>query len=304
MWSSEIRSRSDVVTFGANFNAKRSFNSFGLNIFSSDLSYKAVLDFQNSDFFSDILIYWYHANFVTFFINFLTFFGYWSIFRHFTHSLWAKTRRAKTFMSLAISMGSTANGRGLCDRVFQICKITCPKIGKSLHDENIPIIIKNSSYWHWTSQYRKRDLETENTLSISNSPRPLTAGLIRSAKILESTLIITNTIFIKGSSDESHFIFEINAGKSRIRHWTTLNLNDLIFCQFESLEKFNFRIVLCRIRPFPTLISKMKFWATLKIFKPTVFSVIITWMVNTQDHVVLKKWMMDGISYLGFYIGL
>ena len=49
-------------------------------------------------------------------------------------------------MRLAISMGSTANGRGLCDRVFQICKITCPKIGKSLHDENIPIIIKNSIY--------------------------------------------------------------------------------------------------------------------------------------------------------------
>ena len=45
-------------------------------------------------------------------------------------------------MSLAISMGSAANGRGLCDRVFQFCKITCPKIGKSLHDENIPIIIK------------------------------------------------------------------------------------------------------------------------------------------------------------------
>ena len=31
----------------------------------------------------------------------------------------------------------------------------------------------------------------------------------------------------KGSA--SHFIFEINVGKRRIRHRTTLNLNDVIF---------------------------------------------------------------------------
>ena len=36
----------------------------------------------------------------------------------------------------------------------------------------------------------------------------------------------------KGSSDPSHFIFEINIGKSRIRHRTTLNLNDAIFDRF------------------------------------------------------------------------
>jgi len=30
---------------------------------------------------------------------------------------------------------------------------------------------------------------------------------------------------VKGSSDSSHFMFEINVGKSRIRHITTLNLN-------------------------------------------------------------------------------
>ena len=33
---------------------------------------------------------------------------------------------------------------------------------------------------------------------------------------------------IKGSSDPSHFIFGINVGKSRIRHKTTLKLNDAI----------------------------------------------------------------------------
>ena len=46
---------------------------------------------------------------------------------------------------------------------------------------------------------------------------------------------------IKGSSDPSHFIFEINVGKSRIRHTTTLKLNNE-----------------CRIRLVPTLISKIK----------------------------------------------
>ena len=30
----------------------------------------------------------------------------------------------------------------------------------------------------------------------------------------------------KGSSDPNHFIFEINVGKKRIRHGTTLKLND------------------------------------------------------------------------------
>ena len=35
----------------------------------------------------------------------------------------------------------------------------------------------------------------------------------------------SNRIF-KGSSDSSHFIFEINVGKKRTRHRTTLNSND------------------------------------------------------------------------------
>ena len=30
----------------------------------------------------------------------------------------------------------------------------------------------------------------------------------------------------KDSPDQSHFIFEINVGKSRIRHRTTMNIND------------------------------------------------------------------------------
>ena len=35
--------------------------------------------------------------------------------------------------------------------------------------------------------------------------------------------------FFKGSSDTSHFIFEINVGKRRFRHRTTSNLNQVIF---------------------------------------------------------------------------
>ena len=36
----------------------------------------------------------------------------------------------------------------------------------------------------------------------------------------------------KGSSDPTHFIFEINGGKSRIRHRTALNSNGIIFNWF------------------------------------------------------------------------
>ena len=36
----------------------------------------------------------------------------------------------------------------------------------------------------------------------------------------------------KDDSDPSHFIFEINVGKGRIRHRTTLNLKDVIFNRF------------------------------------------------------------------------
>ena len=42
------------------------------------------------------------------------------------------------------------------------------------------------------------------------------------------TLFRTNDGDFKGSSDPSHFIFEINVGRRRIRYRATLNLN-LIF---------------------------------------------------------------------------
>ena len=46
---------------------------------------------------------------------------------------------------------------------------------------------------------------------------------------------------LKGSSNPSHFIFEINVGKSRIRHITTLNLNDVIFNQFLFDKEIHFQ---------------------------------------------------------------
>ena len=62
----------------------------------------------------------------------------------------------------------------------------------------------------------------------------------------------------KGSPDLSHFIFEINVKKGRIRHTTTLNLNDEFQDRLKIDCKFKIRVVLCRIRPFLTLISKIK----------------------------------------------
>ena len=54
----------------------------------------------------------------------------------------------------------------------------------------------------------------------------------------------------------SHFIFEFNVGKGRIRHATTMNLNDEYLDRLKIDRRFKFRVVQCRIRPFPTLIQK------------------------------------------------
>ena len=39
-------------------------------------------------------------------------------------------------------------------------------------------------------------------------------------------------LMIKDSSDPSHFAFEINVGRERIRHRTTLSFNDAFFNRF------------------------------------------------------------------------
>ena len=64
--------------------------------------------------------------------------------------------------------------------------------------------------------------------------------------------------WFKGSSDPSHFIIEINLGKRPILHRTTLKLNLKLTRNRLKMASFTFRVVLCRIRLFPKLISKMK----------------------------------------------
>ena len=75
---------------------------------------------------------------------------------------------------------------------------------------------------------------------------------------------------IKGSPDQNHFIFEINVGKK-----TDPRFND---SEFESSgnASYIFRVLLCRIRLYPTLISKIKwFWSGLPL---NIFSFLNTKM--------------------------
>ena len=58
----------------------------------------------------------------------------------------------------------------------------------------------------------------------------------------------------KGSSDLTHFIFEINVGKSRTRHSATLKLNNEFLNRLKIALRFKFN----RIRLFPPMISKIK----------------------------------------------
>ena len=73
---------------------------------------------------------------------------------------------------------------------------------------------------------------------------------------------------IKDSSDPSHFIIEINIGKSRIRPRTTLNLNhNSIWSRSRSSTSY-FRVVGCRIATLSDIDFKNKMaWVrtTLKL---------------------------------------
>ena len=89
----------------------------------------------------------------------------------------------------------------------------------------------------------------------SNRPSMFFAFLsFKKSKDIRNLVVnsLSKKLSIKGSSDASHFIFEINVGKSRIRHTTTLKLSN----EFLDRLKIEFRVVLCRIRFFPRLISK------------------------------------------------
>ena len=72
----------------------------------------------------------------------------------------------------------------------------------------------------------------------------------------------------KGSSDPSHFIFEINVGKSRIRHLTTLNLNEATLNRFWLDLEIQFQSRPVSDPTFSDIDFKNKMawvWTTLKI---------------------------------------
>ena len=50
------------------------------------------------------------------------------------------------------------------------------------------------------------------------------------------------SFIFKGCPDSSHFIFEIDVGKKRIRHRTTLNSNDAILSRFWADPKIHYSI--------------------------------------------------------------
>ena len=56
--------------------------------------------------------------------------------------------------------------------------------------------------------------------------------------------------YVKGSSDPNHFIFEINIGKSRIRHRMIPNFE---WCHFQSISKANFSQIESRSKSEPGL---------------------------------------------------
>ena len=63
------------------------------------------------------------------------------------------------------------------------------------------------------------------------------------------------SLSIKGSPNQSHTIFDGKVGSDIERLWIWLTSSSI---DFESIKKFNFRVVLCRIRRFPTLVGKIK----------------------------------------------
>ena len=74
-----------------------------------------------------------------------------------------------------------------------------------------------------------------------------------------------DALHFKGSPNPSHLFFEINVGKGQIRQRTTLHLNDVISNRVDrDKSSSNSIAVLCRIRPFPTLISKNK-WLGIRL---------------------------------------
>ena len=80
----------------------------------------------------------------------------------------------------------------------------------------------------------------------------------RSHHATSDIFLVLSDVAVKGSSDQIHYIFENNVGKSRIRHTTTPKLNFKRDSNRLTMVSFKFRLVIFRIRLFPTMISNMK----------------------------------------------
>ena len=63
---------------------------------------------------------------------------------------------------------------------------------------------------------------------------------------------------LRAVQTQAILFLEINVGNGRIRHTTTLKLNDEYLDPLKIIKRFKFRVVICRIRLFPTSNSKIK----------------------------------------------
>ena len=115
------------------------------------------------------------------------------------------------------------------------------------------------SVWQKIGQTRDSWTRTSFVFQVSSDPSHFIFEInVGKSLIRHRTTLNFKALKIKGSSDPNHFIFEINDGKSRIWDTTTLKLNDKFLDRLKIDWTFKFRVVLCRFRLFPTLISKRK----------------------------------------------
>ena len=132
--------------------------------------------------------------------------------------------------------------------------------------ENHTSIYDCFGYKLWSSQFQNLIFEKKNPKrEIQFDQRklmPFDWPVIEIIKLLTWTYSLDPIFWkFKGSSDPNHFIFW---NKCRIRHRTTLNFIFTRFWVDRIWIIIQNPVVLCRIRLFPTMISKMK-WVGSKL---------------------------------------
>ena len=90
--------------------------------------------------------------------------------------------------------------------------------GSMLPNNSTPTTPKSETECDVTDDQENAHLEVEETeTNVENSDEKSTGKFFQKFKSLKNSWFL--------STDSSHFIFEINVGKSRIRHTTTLKMN-------------------------------------------------------------------------------